>query len=79
LNSKEQAQLFILVGFAAARGCDINIQVVLHFLMEKRKKTQSEKETLQMIIAFVKDNGIQELPLSKSDIQMLESAVKFEI
>ena len=78
MNNREQAQLLIILGFAAGHGCDFNIQSVIHTLTQKRKKVSAEKEELLRVFDFAKDQGITEL-FSSSELQILESAIKYEI
>lgn len=76
MNAKEQAQLFIIVGFAVGHGCDVDVNELLQLL--EQKKSQLLRDKLLMVIDFAKDQGIQKF-LSNADIRMLESAVKFEL
>lgn len=78
LNPKEQAQLLIMLGFATGHGMEVDLHSIIRTLNAKRKKSDIEKQKLLEIIAYTKDNGILEL-FSHADIQMLESAIKFEI
>ena len=78
MNPKEQAQFLIILGFIAGHGMDVDIQNIFRTLNAKRKKSDVEKGKLLEIIEYAKDKGIHEL-FSHADIQMLESAIKFEI
>ena len=78
MNPREKAQLLIIIGFATARGSDVSIQHLINSLMEKRKKTEAEKDELLKAFEFAKDQGVQTY-FSNSDMQILESAIKYEI
>jgi hypothetical protein len=75
---REKSQMLIVVGFAVGHCYATDIHHLIEIVTTEQKKTEDEKKELLDVLEYAKDFGIQE-HFSNSDIQILVSAIKYEI